>query len=115
MPLKPILSTIAMAVALSSSPFAARSVLAQTFCSEPLEPVCFDTPPDMGNELQVTRCLQDADAFEVAVEEYTTCVEENLATWRQEASTALTDIRCALENPDDADCPAGGTTADSSD
>jgi len=109
------LSTIAIGAVLAVSSLATNGAIGQTFCSEPLEPVCFGTPPDPQNELQVTRCLQDAEEYEAAVEEYTVCVQDNLATWREEADAAIVDIRCALQTPDDADCLAGEETAESDD
>ncbi|MEQ9813316.1 MAG: hypothetical protein RLO50_11085 [Azospirillaceae bacterium] len=71
---------------------------AQTYCSEPLEPVCMTTLPESSDELQRTRCVQDVESYADAVDEYVECVRSNLDTWERDVRDDLQRFLCDHEN-----------------
>jgi len=70
----------------------------QTFCSEPLEPVCMSTLPDTSDDLQRTRCVQDVENYADAVDEYVECVRSDLDAWEQDVRDDVQSFLCDHES-----------------
>ena len=76
---------------------------AQTFCSEPIRPLCADRSADVGTPTQRMMCIDDLITFEEAQQEYVACVRESIEDAEMELEQAR-ELRECLEDDGGPEC-----------
>jgi len=61
---------------------------AQEFCSEPVAPYCADKDNEFDDMLQVNRCRDDLNDYEQELQEYESCITQQLDRLRGELKSA---------------------------
>lgn len=101
------LPTLTLAIVLGVAPAVPGGALAQTLCSEPVEPVCATavpaTEPSAATDQGVarSRCSEDAETYRDKLVEFRQCLEGSLAAASARVDAADAFIKCLADGEPD--------------
>lgn len=97
--LRPMLMAAALGLA-SLAPIVVPAAVAQTLCSEPVEPICATTIPATDPSAAIDagvarkRCLEDMDSYRDKLTEYRACLQGSVAHAERSLAAAADFARC---------------------